>query len=167
MIVLSRRSLLWRIAVGGGALVLPGACRPERHAGAEAAPGLGRAEDSGTLNSFPEIERVGLEAQLSGDRLLLTGQLSAAEGERLGMPPLEATFVTAVELYSQRPLCRRVSPGSVVQVHGPTATGGSTRFRAAISLASLLPELGTSQAYLIHASLLAHQSGVCLHRPGV
>jgi len=166
VIELSRRALLWRLALGGGALALPGACRPGRQAGAEAVAGLGRTGGAATAETYPEVERVGLAARLSGDRLLLTGQLSTDEAKRLGIPPLEAIFVIAVELHSQRPLCRHVSSESVVEVHGPTQGGGSTRFQVAISLAELFPELGTSQSYFLHASLRAHRSGVLLHRLG-
>jgi hypothetical protein len=155
---LSRRTLLGRLALTVTGLIAPWPlfrARPAR-AGAPAPSGQGH----------PDAPGEGLFANLEGDRLLLTVRLSKDAPGGFAEDPWRALFVTAIEPHTQRPLCRHVaSPGQIeilpataIESHG--AGPAHVRSHATVRLRQLLPELGTHSAYLVHASLLQHRSGV-------
>ena len=145
---MTRRDFSMRLAVAGGGLFLLAGFR-----GRPAAP---RAPSGPKVPPFVE----GIEARLEGDVLYL----SSRSAGRLKVPPAGATFITAIHLASQRPLCCRPLAGaSGLTVAGPFPGKAGVSYHAKVRLAALM-DLAKGFEILVHASFWQYRSGVLFFR---
>jgi hypothetical protein len=146
--MMTRRGFLQGLAVGGEGLVLLGAAKakPKRR------PATHPAKNADLI-----------EARLDGAVLHIDYRLSP---KSLGLPPPQATFVTAILLASQRPLfCRPLAGLPDLAVKGPARGKDGIWYQARARLP--LADLPKGALLSVHASCLRHHSGVlCLRAPG-
>jgi hypothetical protein len=151
--MMNRRAFSTGLAIAGGGLALlwrPGAR-------AFAARKLGPAPLGGSGE--------GIDARIEDEVLHVDYRLSATRSARSRVPLPQATFVTAINLSSQRPMrCGPLADVPGLVLVGPSASKTGVHYHARIGLGALLGSV--SEPILIHVSFWQYQSGVLPFRFG-
>jgi hypothetical protein len=153
--MMNRRAFSRCLAVAGGGLAL--LWRPGHRALAARKAVLAAAPTSGAEE--------GIEARIENEVLHIDYSLSATRTARSRVPLPQATFVTAINLSSQRPIhCGPLAGVPGLSLVGPTASKTGVRYQASVGLAALVGP--GSEPVLIHVSFWQHQSAVLPFRFG-
>lgn len=106
----------------------------------------------------------GVVATLADGVLRIDWRLSKRSGQRLRVPPAQATYLVAIAQASQRPLyCRLLADVAGSKVTGPQPVRGGVGYRATVPVTSLGPwKKGTP--ILLHASFWEHHSAVVVYQ---